>query len=393
MNRGPIAGRNPVEQSMIVARAFMAVGADVVDEAVEGERRMIEWAGEHGPVTNKWVRLRRSGRPDRYMRGNLTSGENTETLPAGAEVVLTMEETGSHRLRTEFAQFVSRYVSGDFGPPDPYVADSFRMTLEACAPNFRETVTGRIAASLFREGGFQEHPEGKPAVLNIRVIASGVNSQIRRLQDRYARYGVDSWLLGNLETARDICEGAARTQTNDTTLWPFDVAQFFVEAYPEPYDLVARIVTRAVKLGTLEAILAIGETRRDELDTAIDAARNADDVDAMLDSIYMAVPAANACYTIYRLLSTAPETVGTDTQRRVWSQVFKLVFEKRSRMLHSIISSVQDIGGFKWARAKHEIAGAREAGGQDGAEAHARLLVDEHMIYPRASLPALLAVD
>ena len=103
----------------------MGVGPQMLDESLEGERLLREFGGEHGPFQNQWIRSKRSGRPDRFFRANEVSGENVALLPEGAEEVCTIDPAGANRIRIEFAAFVARYESSEFGPVSSQLAESW----------------------------------------------------------------------------------------------------------------------------------------------------------------------------------------------------------------------------------------------------------------------------
>jgi hypothetical protein len=335
-----------------------------------------------------WVRHKRAGRPDIFIRADEYSGENTTKLPEGAKEAYTVDPRGADRLRVSFANFARRYSGSEFGRADPDLARSFAHAVDACEPTFHERVTHEIADDLSNAGAFVRDAEGKLTAVDGRVVASVVNMHLDLLKDRYAKYGADSWLVGCLQTARDASMGVAAV-SGDQNDWPRSVAEFFSTAWSDPGDLAVKVIRKSIGGGALHPIISLAEGRRDQLDEMIEQARNAPDVDAMLERIYLACPVADECWLLYWTLKDAPDPIAPEDKRRVSRQVFKLVRERRGRLKGGLARSVLDLDGYDWNVCRGAVAWAQGQGGSVAAKA--REAVDKNMWYPRALLPALLA--
>jgi len=392
MIAGPYVGRGPIDQAILLARAMTGYGPALLDEKVASEvnRRYLEQI--LGPTPpNTWIREMRTGRPDVFMQvDEHGSGRNVTALPAGERARFVVDARGAAGVRMQFADFVARYKLLQYGEINPVLVSRFDRVLLACSPRHYLEASMAVSSRIRQAGGFHEDTAGRLIAVDGRLVWTSVDGALADMKLDYQQYATDSWVIGNLQLARDAAMCFAAVSTGDGRDWTSVIAQYFRVPWSMPIDFSQAVVVRAIDGGALDQLLAVGDQRRDELDVLVEHARNAADVDEMLDRIHVAAPLAHVCEVLYSTLMDASVGNISDERRSLWRRIHKLIRERRGRLLGSLAISVEDMDGHHWLRCLNGIAHARQVGGLDAAEAKAHDAVDKNMWYPRSLLPALL---
>lgn len=389
---GPFEGKSPLEKAHAVARALMGVGPDALDLSVQVDLDLAAYAAEHGPLAGHWIRIRQRGVPDFFVRGSLVEGLRSASLPAGESAAVAIDAGGSRVVTAWLAAFADAFGRGLFGAPDPLEVARLQGTLDACRPDFHQR--------MFRGFWLMLRQDLSPAeARDPRVVASPPNlrDQLYRhllnLRSLYRDYMVTARLFGCFAAVNDIGDATARPAGEDGSVWPAKLAYLAAGPWEEPRDLLRAAVSVTAEDGMLDRLLALGEQWRDDLDNAITAARDADDGQTAIEILYEKAPKAWAALTLYAVLGDAPASLASDRDRAAWRRVAKLVDEKRTRVRHALTHSVLDLSGARWRTYRRELATLRATDGDAAATKTAHRYVDEHLLYPRALLPQLLAEE
>lgn len=417
---GPNEGRTLLGRTICIARALMADRPSEVSRVVVAAQKEAEYAARQGNLDGKWV-LTRFSHGDWYVLHEpatalLQGGSKSQRAPPpGAKIAAVIDvrsgESGViDRFTVDVGQLERDSVAeaeasvhqlllekqgvrpGDMtsnppatGAPNPLVwqiAD-LRWAVSACQHEFDGE---RIEA--FRKL-LRQHPEcferassGSPLLVNPDPLVSFT----KELVDAHTKRCVDARLAGCIATICDICMVCAE---QSKAMFGLLSQPLIGSSSTKPEQLLTDTVHVAVSHGFVDALLRIVERYREIVGGKVEAAHNAESVDASLDALYGAMPYQIGVFFVLNALCHFKESLNAETASLV-AHMYDGEEERMVRMRGAFTSQVEDLDGRVWEGHRRSIAAVRETEGGDAARELADVFVNRLLLYPRSIIPALM---